>query len=46
MDAFVETSFEPRKEWVTPELKKIDIDQITAAGGGLNTDGSISDPLS
>jgi hypothetical protein len=39
MDAFVETSLEPRKEWVTPELKKIDIDQITAAGGGFTADG-------
>jgi len=46
MNAFVETSLEPRKEWVTPELKKIDIDQITAAGGGLNDDGSVMDPLS
>jgi hypothetical protein len=30
MDALVETSLEPRKEWVTPELKKIDIAVITA----------------
>jgi hypothetical protein len=46
MDAFVETNLEPRKEWETPELKKIDIDQITAAGGGLNDDGAVQDPLS
>jgi hypothetical protein len=46
MDAIVETSLEPRKEWVTPELKKIDIDQITAAGGGIAADGNIADPLS
>jgi hypothetical protein len=40
MDAIIETSLEPRKEWVTPELKKIDIDQITAAGGGFFDDGN------
>ena len=40
MDSFVETSLEPRKNWATPELKKIDIDQITAAGGGFNDDGN------
>jgi hypothetical protein len=28
MDDPVETSPEPREEWETPELKKIDIDQI------------------
>lgn len=27
-----ETNIEPRKVWVAPELKKIDIEQITAAG--------------
>ncbi len=32
MDAIVETSLEPRKEWATPELKKIDIAAITAIG--------------
>jgi hypothetical protein len=32
MDALIETSLEPRKEWVTPELKKIDIAIITADG--------------
>jgi hypothetical protein len=30
MDALIETSLEPRKEWATPELKKIDIAVITA----------------
>jgi hypothetical protein len=39
MDAFVETSLEPRKEWATPELKKIDIDQITASSSGFVADG-------
>jgi hypothetical protein len=32
MDRVVETSQDPRKEWATPELKKIDIEQITANG--------------
>ena len=32
MDGFVETNLEPRKEWAAPELKKIDIEQVTAAG--------------
>ena len=32
MDACVKTSLEPKKEWVTPELKKIDIAVITAIG--------------
>ena len=43
MDAFVETSLEPRKEWVTPELKKIDIDEITAAQLGINADGAVGE---
>jgi hypothetical protein len=30
MDALIETSLEPRKEWATPELKKVDIAIITA----------------
>jgi hypothetical protein len=31
---------ETRKEWAAPELKKIDIEQITAGGTGQPTDGS------
>jgi hypothetical protein len=31
MDFVVETNVEPRKEWSAPELKKIDVEQITAA---------------
>jgi len=38
MDKVIETSVEPRKEWVTPELKKVDIEQITATGGNLGSD--------
>jgi hypothetical protein len=30
---------EIRKEWSTPELKKVDIEQITAAGSKFNLDG-------
>ena len=30
MENVMETSVEPRKEWVAPELKKIDVEQITA----------------
>jgi hypothetical protein len=39
MESFVETNLEPRKEWAAPELKKIDIEQITAAGGSNFSDG-------
>lgn len=31
MQSLVETNVEPRKEWVAPELKKIDVEAITAA---------------
>ena len=30
---------ETRKEWVAPELKKVDIEQITAAGQNATYDG-------
>jgi hypothetical protein len=33
---------ETRKEWSTPELKKVDLEQITASGGSTNVDGPIS----
>ena len=39
MDKVIAMSAEPRKEWVTPELKKVDIEQITALGGGPTNDG-------
>lgn len=41
MDAIVETSLEPRKEWVAPELKKIDIDAITAIGPENGADSQV-----
>jgi hypothetical protein len=42
MNMVIETSVERRKEWVTPELKKVDIEQITATGlnPGADTDGN------
>jgi hypothetical protein len=42
MDALIETSVEPRKEWVTPELKKIDIAIITAIGIGPGPDSDLA----
>jgi hypothetical protein len=39
MDDFVETSLDPRSEWETPELKKIDIAAITAIWLGPSSDG-------
>jgi len=31
-----------RKEWIAPELRKIDIAEITANGGALSADGILS----
>jgi hypothetical protein len=33
---------ETRKEWIAPELKKIDIEEITANGGIFSSDGITS----
>jgi hypothetical protein len=41
MKNVIKSSREPRKIWTAPELKKIDIEQITAHGGGPNADGNI-----
>jgi hypothetical protein len=30
----VDTTSEPRKEWAAPELKKIDVEEITASTSG------------
>lgn len=38
MNKVVEIIQETRKEWSAPELKKVDIEQITASGGGPGTD--------
>ena len=40
MDHVIETNDAPRKEWAAPELKKIDIEEITA--GGSTSPGSDS----
>jgi hypothetical protein len=39
MDKVIDTSVETRKEWVAPELKKVDIEQITANSCGYRDDG-------
>jgi hypothetical protein len=39
MDEVVDTIQEPRKEWSTPELKKVDLEQITASGFSDGFDG-------
>jgi hypothetical protein len=39
MEDRIETTPETRKEWIAPELKKIDIEQITAAGTNVFGDG-------
>jgi hypothetical protein len=38
MDVVVESNVEPRKEWSAPELKKVDVDEITAFGGTTGKD--------
>jgi hypothetical protein len=42
MNKVTESNVEPRKEWVTPELKKVDIEQITAAGTNSAIDGAFT----
>jgi hypothetical protein len=40
MDGKAQKKSEIKKNWVTPELKKIDVEQITASGAsGPNADG-------
>jgi hypothetical protein len=39
MNDMIETKDEPRKEWAVPELKKIDIEEVTAGGPGTMSDG-------
>ena len=38
MENRFDTTPEPRKEWVAPELKKIDVEEITAANSGPGSD--------
>jgi hypothetical protein len=42
MSKVVEIIQETRKEWSAPELKKVDIEQITANGASFFADGSDS----
>ncbi len=39
MEEPVEINVEARKEWVAPELKKIDVEEITAAGSEVAGEG-------
>jgi hypothetical protein len=39
MDNVIDTKDEPRKEWAAPELKKIDVEEITAGSSGSFDDG-------
>jgi hypothetical protein len=39
MDSRHANNVEPRKEWIAPELKKVDIETITAAGSNPTDDG-------
>jgi hypothetical protein len=38
VEALIETSLEPRKEWANPELRKIDIAILTADGPFIGND--------
>lgn len=40
MESPVEFTPETRKEWIAPELKKVDVEEITAAGGSTTSDAS------
>ncbi len=39
MEEPVPINIETRKEWVAPELKKIDVEEITAAGITVSGEG-------
>lgn len=39
MKGFAKSTVETKKTWVAPELKKVDIDQITAHQHGHGGDG-------
>jgi hypothetical protein len=38
MENLDDTTVESRKEWTAPELKKIDVDEITAGTSGAGDD--------
>jgi hypothetical protein len=39
MENCLEVKVETRKEWLAPELKKIDLEQLTAGGSSGDDDG-------
>jgi hypothetical protein len=42
MENRLEEKVETRKQWITPELKKIDVEQLTAGGVSGDDDGGES----
>ncbi len=46
MEDRIEKANDHKKEWVVPELKKIDVAEITAADGFFNDDGDGEGPSS
>jgi hypothetical protein len=38
MEKVIENNVETRKEWAAPELKKVDIEQVTATGNSFFAD--------
>jgi hypothetical protein len=43
VDKYIELIPETRKEWIAPELSKVDIKKITASNGGYGGDGAVQD---
>jgi hypothetical protein len=41
MENGVLKSVEPKKTWTAPELKKIDVEEVTASGPEAGADGSL-----
>jgi hypothetical protein len=42
MENRTEEMVETRKDWIAPELKKIDIEEVTAAGADTGGDGLLT----
>jgi|HubBroStandDraft_6_1064221.scaffolds.fasta_scaffold17547_6 hypothetical protein len=43
MESSKESAVETRKTWETPELKKIDVEKLTANGTESGPDGTLQD---
>jgi hypothetical protein len=43
MENPIAKSVETKKQWAPPELKKIDVEEVTAAGSEAGTDGMAHD---